>query len=105
MYKRQFLLSEKRGIVDERAALWEALGELEKALSNNPSNKDDTIRLLSSSTDKPHLGDLSVYGVLRGLEGLEIHEEIVQDAEFVAIAQWYATMKRLAEGSTHASDS
>lgn len=67
--------------------------ELVKTKTNN-----DTHYLNSSNTEKPPLGNLSVYGVLGGLEGLPIHTEIMN--EFLMIAQWYQQMKRVVKKDT-----
>jgi hypothetical protein len=100
---------EKRNITDERQALKDALQVLEDELAKpKPTNNgtDDgtyhyykylnrSERSGGESDNTPHLGDLSVYGVLRGLDGLPIHTEIMN--EFGRIAQWYQQMKRVVE--------
>jgi hypothetical protein len=99
-----FLLSlhhslEKRNITDERQALKDALQVLEDELvKTKTTTTNGTYYLNTSDTKKPHLGDLSVYGVLRGLDGLPIHTEIM--SEFAMIAQWYQQMKRVVEKDT-----
>jgi hypothetical protein len=46
-----------------------------------------------NSTTEPHLGDLAVFGVLRGLEGLTIlNDNILQNQQFPKIQQWYQDM-------------
>lgn len=85
----QLLILEKRGIDDEKLALKEALVELESALEGNKFLNNST------SQDTPDLGDLYVYGVLRGLEGLAIHKEVM--TEYTLIPNWYETMKEIVE--------
>ena len=92
------LSTEKRNITDERQALHDALQLLEESLAANPSG-----RYLSSSSsssnsnepERPHLGDLSVYGVLRCVEGLPIHSEVM--AQYQEIPKWYQGMKKTVE--------
>jgi hypothetical protein len=47
------------------------------------------------SDQEPDLGDLYVYGVLRGLEGLAIHNELMD--EYKSIPLWYEKMKDIVE--------
>ena len=89
LWTHSFCLLEKRGIDDEKLALKEALVELESALEGNKFLNNST------SQDTPDLGDLYVYGVLRGLEGLAIHKEVM--TEYTLIPKWYETMKEIVE--------
>ena len=52
----------------------------------NPTSKDD-----------PHLGDLSIYGVLKGLRGLPILDDIC--GAFPSIDAWYQRMENRVEKS------
>jgi hypothetical protein len=45
----------------------------------------------------PHLGDLYVYGVLRGLEGLAVHDDVM--AHYDEIPKWYHHMRHIVEPS------
>jgi hypothetical protein len=92
---------EKRNITDERQALKDALQVLEDELvktKTTTNNGTYVYYLNTDDTEKPHLGDLSVFGVLRGLDGLPIHTEIMN--EFAMIAQWYQQLKRVVEKDT-----
>jgi hypothetical protein len=44
-----------------------------------------------------HLGDLYVYGVLRGLEGLAVHDDVM--AHYDKIPKWYHHMQHIVEPS------
>lgn len=81
-----FIGSEKRDITDEKQALKDALVELEDAL---------TAQQFLSLGDEPNIGDLYVYGVLRGLEGLQVHQEVVGDNK--QISMWYERMRKMVE--------
>ena len=94
MYFAASKIKEKFKIEDEQVALQEALTELESELSKDES------RFLRPSTDSdaPHLGDLSVYAVLNGLEGLPLWNEIFDsentEPKFPRIRQWYADVDK-----------
>lgn len=77
---------EKRNITDERAALMEALDKFHAAL-------EDTHPFLGK--DSPHLGDLTIYGVLRGLQGLAVVDTVNQ--AYPTIQAWYQRMEQLVE--------
>lgn len=79
-------LAEKRNITDERVALFDALDNFNDALKGE---------FLDSSAAKPHLGDLTIYGVLRGLKGLPIMHTIHES--YPTIASWYQRMESLVE--------
>jgi hypothetical protein len=63
-------LIEKRNITNERKALDDAIGKLETDGLKRPS-------LFLSGTSEPDIGDISVYGVLRSIQGLPTHDEFV----------------------------
>ena len=73
-------------------ALGETLVELEVELSKQVS------KFLRPSSESPHLGDLAVFGVLKGLEGLPIWKEIFKDnnsrSEYPEIRRWYAIVDK-----------
>ncbi len=73
---------EKRGIVDEQAALMDALDEFNDALKGE---------FLDPVAKNPHLGDLTIFGVLRGLKGLPIMRSIHDN--FPVIHAWYQRMQ------------
>lgn len=75
-------LEEKHGIEDEQKELQECLLKLEGALQSQP--------YLSPSTDAPGLGDLSVFGTLRALDGLPI-QSVVNEGK-PALLSWYDRM-------------
>lgn len=87
LYLDSYGMTERRGISDERAALDEALNELEsKGLSNSQ-------RFLSGG-DAPDRGDLAVFGVLRSIEGLPTHDRAVVQREG-PLRDWYQRMKEV----------
>jgi microsomal prostaglandin-E synthase 2 len=108
MYFAASKIKKKYQIDDVRLALDEALEELEAGLSSSEDDdsmmKDNSTTFLrrqhrppssSLSPPQPHLGDLAVFGVLKGLEGLPIFEEIMQDSRFLQIRRWYSVMDDL----------
>ena len=47
-----------------------------------------------SGTEDPNLGDISVYGVLRSIEGLPAHKEVMEGREESSpLPGWYQRMK------------
>lgn len=104
MYFAASKIKKKYNIGDVRLALDDALEELEAGLASGDScnvHDEDVkfLRQLDSSSPspvaRPHLGDLAVFGVLKGLEGLPIFEEIVEDSRFSQIQKWYSAMDEL----------
>ncbi|KAL3936711.1 MAG: hypothetical protein SGBAC_008030 [Bacillariaceae sp.] len=84
MYFAASKIKKKRGIDD-----------VEEALSGTLAGLDATLKrgspfLNSASTTEPDLGDLFVFGVLRGLEGLPVHDKVL--TEFESISRWYQSM-------------
>jgi hypothetical protein len=78
-------LSEKRNITDEKQALNEALIILEtQGLGEG--------KLFLSGTNQLNLGDLTVFGTLRGLEGLPVHTDVVENRGG-PIPDWYQRMQ------------
>jgi microsomal prostaglandin-E synthase 2 len=75
----------KRGITDERAALQSALETFQRSgLGRND--------FVSGQAD-PNLGDLAVYGILRSVEGLKAHNNVMNDPDNVALNEWYLRVK------------
>jgi microsomal prostaglandin-E synthase 2 len=116
MYMAAWKIKKKYQLTDVRAALQDALVELEMGLmennklvavttdntATNNSNMlpptDPNIFLNPNSNTAPHLGDLAVFGVLNGLEGLAIlNDDILQQKQFPKIQQWYQSMKAQVE--------
>jgi microsomal prostaglandin-E synthase 2 len=97
MYFAASKIKEKYKIDDVQAALEETLAELESELSNEGSK----FLRPSSSSEVPHLGDLSVFGVLKGLQGLPLWNEIFDDdntqPSFPNIQRWYADVANAVE--------
>jgi hypothetical protein len=85
---RNLAHAEKRNITDERQALHEALVKLEtEGLGQG--------RQFLSGTDKPNLGDVSVFGVLRSIEGLPAHHDVMEGRVQTDLVDWYQRMKLL----------
>lgn len=85
MYMAASKIKKKRNITDEKQALDDALVVLEtQGLGEG--------KLYLSGTDQPHLGDLAVFGTLRGLEGLPVHTEVVENRQG-PIPAWYQRMQ------------
>jgi hypothetical protein len=84
MYFAASKIKKKRGIDNVEESLREALVELEDHL------KGGSPFLNSASTTEPDLGDLFVFGVLKGLEGLPVHDKVM--GEFGSISNWYQSM-------------
>jgi len=102
MYFAASKIKQKYQINDVQIALDEALEELESELSleGRQQSSDDERQYLflqqinfpsssSSSSQNPHLGDLAVFGVLKGLEGLPLWNKIFNNPKFPKIRQWY----------------
>ena len=83
MYLAASKVKKKHGIDDARKALEDELLSLDKQLEGREFLDD------SSSTDNLSVGDLSIFGVLKGLEGLPISNEIMNDDRFSRLSTWY----------------
>ena len=98
MYFAASKIKEKYKIDDVQVALDEVLAELELELSNNNNGSSN---FLGPSSNVPHLGDLSVFGVLKGIEGLPLWNSIFDDdsdkPSFPNIRQWYANVGNAVE--------
>jgi microsomal prostaglandin-E synthase 2 len=87
MYMAASQIKKKRGIVDEREALQKALTKFDhEALLPSSGNK------FASQADAPDLGDIVVYGVLRSVEGLPAHDEMVMNHS-TSLKDWYLRMQ------------
>jgi hypothetical protein len=81
---RWLCFAEKHHIVDERKALEDVLVRLERVLSQEP--------FLSLHDEVPNLDDLIVFGTLRCIEGLPVHDRFVMNRPG-PIRDWYGRMK------------
>jgi hypothetical protein len=104
---KQFYPTEKHNITDERQALTDTLQVLEDHLRGGGNNENRLF--LSSSSSRPGLGDLAVYGTLRALEGLPLHGAILaggttkkttmtagdETPPTSVLRSWYERMQRL----------
>lgn len=74
---------EKRNITDERAALHQALVQLETdGLKNND---------FVSGIAKPNMGDITLFGTLRSIEGLPAHNDVIATRDG-PLRAWYERM-------------
>lgn len=91
MYFAASKIKEKYKIDDVQIALDEVLAELESELAKSGSG-------FLGNAQAPHLGDLSVFGVLKGLEGLPLWHTIFDNQDtFPNIRQWYANVESAVE--------
>lgn len=73
--------TEKRRITDEQQALNLLLDRFEKeGLKNGDS--------FLSGADEPNLGDLAIYGTLRSIEGLPVHDRLIRERGG-NVGRWY----------------
>lgn len=98
MYFASLKIKEKYEIDDVQVALEETLNELESELSNGGSR---FLRPASSASPGPDLGDLTVFAVLKGLEGLPLWNRIfgIDDTQtrFPNMREWYASVDEAVE--------
>ena len=85
MYMAAAKVKKRIGITDERAALSEALDRFER------DGLEGGRLQFSSGLDKPDLGDLSVFGVLRSVDGLDAHDFAIGSRPG-PLKDWYANM-------------
>jgi hypothetical protein len=69
--------------------------QLDVALTNHP---------FLSGTGRPDLADLSVFGVLRAIDGLPVHRTIVHDRAG-PVSGWYSRMKEQVVGKQQQDNS
>jgi hypothetical protein len=79
------VFAEKHHIVDEQKALEDVLVRLERVLSSQEP-------FLSQHDEIPNLDDLIVFGTLRCIEGLPVHDRFVMNRQG-PIRDWYGRMK------------
>uniref|UniRef100_A0A7S1CY25 GST N-terminal domain-containing protein n=1 Tax=Cyclophora tenuis TaxID=216820 RepID=A0A7S1CY25_CYCTE len=84
MYMAASRVKKKYNIEDERKALEEAL----QVWYNEALNRDE--KQFASGANVPNLADLTVYGTLRSVEGLEAHDTFVRNGP---VSDWYQRMK------------
>ena len=82
---------EKRNITDERKELFEILQQWEDHLSQRQDDR-------RGEGNDVEVGELAVYGVLRGLHGLPVHSDVMSN--FARIASWYEGLERRVEKGT-----
>ena len=85
MYMAAAKVKKRIGITDERAALSEALDRFER------DGLQGGRLQFSSGLDKPDLGDLAVFGVLRSVRGLDAHDFAIKSRPG-PLKDWYAKM-------------
>mmetsp|Transcript_33085 Transcript_33085/g.98418 ORF Transcript_33085/g.98418 Transcript_33085/m.98418 type:complete len:151 (+) Transcript_33085:692-1144(+) len=85
--------SAKRGIIDERKALEQCLTEWEEKGLKNGFN------LFSSGKSAPNIGDVSMFGTLQSIDGLQAHSEVISN-RVGATKEWYDRMNYLISRET-----
>lgn len=81
MYFAASRVKKKRRITDEQQALNLLLDRFEKeGLKNGDS--------FLSGADEPNLGDLAIYGTLRSIEGLPVHDRLIRERGG-NVGRWY----------------
>ncbi|GAX24243.1 microsomal prostaglandin-E synthase 2 [Fistulifera solaris] len=83
MYMAASRVKKKRNITDERAALHQALVQLEQ----DGLRDHDFV----SGNDKPNLGDITLFGTLRSIEGLPAHKKAIESRDG-PLRAWYERM-------------
>ena len=86
MYFAASKMKKKRHIDDEQKALTEAI------ICWEQEGLDGGNKAYASGLGTPNLGDITVYGVLRSVEGLPAHEFALNSSEVVN--DWYARMEK-----------
>mmetsp|Transcript_19021 Transcript_19021/g.39380 ORF Transcript_19021/g.39380 Transcript_19021/m.39380 type:complete len:365 (-) Transcript_19021:1248-2342(-) len=89
MYMAASRVKKKHNIEDERLALQEVLKTPVQHLSDNQQS-------FLSGQSEPHLGDLAVFGALKGIQGTAIHAEILEGQPI--LAAWYQRMQEKVSG-------
>lgn len=86
-------IKKKYGMDNERDALFSAVEAWAKEVGSKPFR----------GGEKPDLADLAVFGCIRGISALPLHQELVDHKEF---GPWYARVAKILEvqaGSTQAA--
>lgn len=86
MYFAASKIKSKRKIVDEREALRHALAQWEEEGLKGGEN------MFGSGSGVPDMGDLCVYGVLKSVSGLKVHDDIIL-GKSGAVLDWYLRME------------
>lgn len=88
--------SERKNIEDVQAALSDALDifETEGLKHRDGSDEEKNSQFLSESNE-PSIADLRIFGTLRGLEGLPVHEKVLDKAKRPALVSWYLNMEQV----------
>jgi len=84
MYMAASRVKKKHQIQDERQALEEVLEKPVQHLTRNGAK-------FLSGRSEPHVGDLAVFGALRGIQGTPIQREILEQRP--VLAEWYRRME------------
>jgi glutathione S-transferase len=94
MYLAASKIKKKHGIDDARKALDDELTVLEQKLQ-----QQEFLDINSSPQDSGGLGlgDLAVFGVLKGLEGLPISTEIIEDDRYSHLGRWYRKIDEIVQ--------
>ena len=92
MYFAASKMKKKRGVHDEQEALREALLKFEY------EGLEEGRKIFSSGLEEPNLGDVTLYGTLRSVEGLPAHDIALSHSDVVK--DWYLRM----EGEMSVSD-
>mmetsp|Transcript_11948 Transcript_11948/g.25870 ORF Transcript_11948/g.25870 Transcript_11948/m.25870 type:complete len:303 (+) Transcript_11948:78-986(+) len=85
MYFAASKIKKKRGIDDEQESLGEAILSFEKDGLGGGS------KMFSSGLSQPNLGDISLFGTLRSVEGLPAHDIALSHSDVVK--NWYLRME------------
>eukprot|EP00566_Odontella_aurita_P016147 CAMPEP_0113534094 /NCGR_PEP_ID=MMETSP0015_2-20120614/4973_1 /TAXON_ID=2838 /ORGANISM="Odontella" /LENGTH=288 /DNA_ID=CAMNT_0000433227 /DNA_START=126 /DNA_END=992 /DNA_ORIENTATION=- /assembly_acc=CAM_ASM_000160 len=93
MYFAASKVKSKRGIIDERKALEQCLTEWEEKGLKNGFN------LFSSGKSAPNIGDVSMFGTLQSIDGLQAHSEVISN-RVGATKEWYDRMNYLISRET-----
>ncbi|CAM9727034.1 unnamed protein product [Phaeothamnion confervicola] len=90
MWAAQGKLKKKYGIDDERAALFAALTKWSAALDGGDGG--DGGGQPFAGGDRPHLGDVAVFGCIHAIHGLDTHADVLRGA---GLEGWYGRMQRV----------
>eukprot|EP00527_Entomoneis_sp_CCMP2396_P000161 CAMPEP_0198153962 /NCGR_PEP_ID=MMETSP1443-20131203/66539_1 /TAXON_ID=186043 /ORGANISM="Entomoneis sp., Strain CCMP2396" /LENGTH=311 /DNA_ID=CAMNT_0043820497 /DNA_START=89 /DNA_END=1021 /DNA_ORIENTATION=+ len=77
MYLAASRVKKKHNIVNEREALEKVLQKPVKELENGSQHQASNHQFLSGGSE-PHLGDLAVFGALRGIQGTDVQASILK---------------------------
>ncbi|KAL7559549.1 hypothetical protein ACA910_005177 [Epithemia clementina (nom. ined.)] len=98
MYLAASRVKRKHKIDNERQALTLVLEKPIQQLSSSSSSSSSNSGLFLSGLEEPHLGDLAVYGALRGIHGTPVHDEIWSSSKDSRVLKdWYERMQAKVE--------